>query len=148
MFMYLTCCILTGLLVGKMELCWRISYPSRSISFALVTFNPLFLTSHCKCNFLKSTKCILFFFMKRKAKPMRSSLSIHIYPLHSTFHHLNYAMDFTWTQYLRSTLWVIQRIRLTTSPPSVSQLSRKYVGTSMSHNPVGLHGLLWDSIFF
>jgi hypothetical protein len=31
---------------------------------------------------------------------------------------------------------------LTTSPPSVSQLSREYVGASTSHNPMGLHGLL------
>jgi hypothetical protein len=33
-------------------------------------------------------------------------------------------------------------IRLTTSPPSVSWLSRQNVGASISHNPMGLHGLL------
>jgi hypothetical protein len=32
--------------------------------------------------------------------------------------------------------------RLTTSPPSVSRLSRENVGASMSHNRVGLHDLL------
>jgi hypothetical protein len=35
-----------------------------------------------------------------------------------------------------------RHVRLTTLPPSVSQLSRENVGASMSHNPVGLHGLL------
>jgi hypothetical protein len=33
-------------------------------------------------------------------------------------------------------------VRLTTSPPSVSRLSRENVGASTSHNPMGLHGLL------
>jgi hypothetical protein len=33
-------------------------------------------------------------------------------------------------------------VRLTTSPPSVSPLSRENVGASTSHNPMGLHGLL------
>jgi hypothetical protein len=33
-------------------------------------------------------------------------------------------------------------VRLTTLPPSVSRLSRENVGTSMFHNPMGLHGLL------
>jgi hypothetical protein len=33
-------------------------------------------------------------------------------------------------------------IRLTTWPPSVSQLCRENVEASKSHNPVGLHGLL------
>jgi hypothetical protein len=33
-------------------------------------------------------------------------------------------------------------IRLTTSPPSLSQLSRQNVEASMSHKPMGLHGLL------
>jgi hypothetical protein len=33
-------------------------------------------------------------------------------------------------------------IRLTTSPPSVSLLSRENMGASMSDNPVGLQGLL------
>jgi hypothetical protein len=35
----------------------------------------------------------------------------------------------------------IQCIRLTTSLPSVGQLSRKW-GDSTSYNPMGLHGLL------
>jgi hypothetical protein len=35
-----------------------------------------------------------------------------------------------------------QCVRLTTSPPSVSRLSRENVGASMSHNPIGLHGLI------
>jgi hypothetical protein len=35
-----------------------------------------------------------------------------------------------------------RRVRLTTLPPSVSQLSRENVGASTSHNPMGLHGLL------
>jgi hypothetical protein len=34
------------------------------------------------------------------------------------------------------------RVRLTTLPPSVSQLSRENVGASTSHNPMDLHGLL------
>jgi hypothetical protein len=34
-----------------------------------------------------------------------------------------------------------QRVILTTSPPSVSLLSRK-TGSSISHNSMGLHGLL------
>jgi hypothetical protein len=33
-------------------------------------------------------------------------------------------------------------VRLTTLPPSVSRLSKENVGSSTSHNPVGLHGLL------
>jgi hypothetical protein len=33
-------------------------------------------------------------------------------------------------------------VRLTTLPPSVSQLSRENVGALMSHNPMVLHGLL------
>jgi hypothetical protein len=33
-------------------------------------------------------------------------------------------------------------VRLTTSPPSVSRLSRENVRASTSHNPMGLHGLL------
>jgi hypothetical protein len=37
---------------------------------------------------------------------------------------------------------IARRVWLTTSPPSVSQLSRENVGTSTSHNPMGLHGLL------
>jgi hypothetical protein len=36
-------------------------------------------------------------------------------------------------------------VGLTTSPPSVSRLSRKNEGASISHNPMGLHGLLRDS---
>jgi hypothetical protein len=35
-----------------------------------------------------------------------------------------------------------RRVGLTTLPQSVSRLSRKYVGASTSHNPMGLHGLL------
>jgi hypothetical protein len=35
-----------------------------------------------------------------------------------------------------------RRVRLTTLPPSVSRLSSEIVGTSTSHNPMGLHGLL------
>jgi hypothetical protein len=35
-----------------------------------------------------------------------------------------------------------RQVRLTTSPPSVSRLSRENVGASTSHNPTGLHGLL------
>jgi hypothetical protein len=38
-------------------------------------------------------------------------------------------------------------VRLTTLPPSVSRLSRENVGTSTSHNPMGLHGLLQGKIF-
>jgi hypothetical protein len=40
-----------------------------------------------------------------------------------------------------------QRVRLTTSPPSVSRLSRENVGGSTSHNPVGLHGLLQGQLY-
>jgi hypothetical protein len=35
-----------------------------------------------------------------------------------------------------------QRVRLTTLPPSVNQLSREKVGVSTSHKLMGLHGLL------
>jgi hypothetical protein len=35
-----------------------------------------------------------------------------------------------------------RRVLLTTLPPSVSRFSRQNVGTSTSHNPMGLHGLL------
>jgi hypothetical protein len=35
-----------------------------------------------------------------------------------------------------------QRVRWTTLTPFVSQLSRENVGALMSHNPMGLHGLL------
>jgi hypothetical protein len=34
------------------------------------------------------------------------------------------------------------RVRLTTSPPSVSRLSRQNVGASTSRNAIGLRGLL------
>jgi hypothetical protein len=34
------------------------------------------------------------------------------------------------------------RVRLATLLPSVSRLSRENVGALMSHNPMGLHGLL------
>jgi hypothetical protein len=36
----------------------------------------------------------------------------------------------------------VRRVRLTTSPPSVSRLSKENVGASTSHNPMGLHGML------
>jgi hypothetical protein len=39
------------------------------------------------------------------------------------------------------------RLRLTTLPPSVSRLSRQNVGTSTSHNPMGLHGLLHGCMY-
>jgi hypothetical protein len=35
-----------------------------------------------------------------------------------------------------------RRVRLATLTPSVGRLSRENLGTSMSHNPMGLHGLL------
>jgi hypothetical protein len=35
-----------------------------------------------------------------------------------------------------------RRVRLTTSPPCVSRLSRENVGASTYHNPMGLRGLL------
>jgi hypothetical protein len=38
-------------------------------------------------------------------------------------------------------------VRLTTSPPSVSRLSRENVGASTSHKPMGLHGLLQGSLY-
>jgi hypothetical protein len=34
-----------------------------------------------------------------------------------------------------------RRVRLTTLPPSVSRLSRENMGTSTSHNPMGLQSL-------
>jgi hypothetical protein len=37
-------------------------------------------------------------------------------------------------------------MRLTTSQPSVSRLSRK-CGASTSHNPMGLHGLLQGQLY-
>jgi hypothetical protein len=40
-----------------------------------------------------------------------------------------------------------RRVRLTTLPPSVSQLSRENVGASTSHNPVGLHSLLQGKLY-
>jgi hypothetical protein len=36
----------------------------------------------------------------------------------------------------------IRHVRVTTLPPSVSQLSKQNVGASTSHNPLGLHSLL------
>jgi hypothetical protein len=44
----------------------------------------------------------------------------------------------------RKSSWGVKgdrRVKLTTLPPSVSWLSRENVGASMSHKPVGLHGL-------
>jgi hypothetical protein len=40
-----------------------------------------------------------------------------------------------------------RRVRLTTSPPSVSRLCRENVGAPKSHNPMGLHGLLQGSFY-
>jgi hypothetical protein len=40
-----------------------------------------------------------------------------------------------------------RRVRLTTSPPSVSRFSRENVGASTSHNPMGLHGLLQGYLY-
>jgi hypothetical protein len=37
-----------------------------------------------------------------------------------------------------------RRVRLTTSPPSVSRLCRKIWAASTSHSPMGLHGLLQE----
>jgi hypothetical protein len=35
-----------------------------------------------------------------------------------------------------------RRVKLTTSPPSVSRFYLENVGNSTSHNPIGVHGLL------
>jgi hypothetical protein len=46
----------------------------------------------------------------------------------------------------RKNFWGVecsQCVRLTTSPPSVSVDGLDKVGSSISHNPIGLHGLLW-----
>jgi hypothetical protein len=40
-----------------------------------------------------------------------------------------------------------QRVRQTVLPPSVSRLSRENVGTSTSHNPMGLHGLFQGYLY-
>jgi hypothetical protein len=40
-----------------------------------------------------------------------------------------------------------RRVRLTTSPPSVSRLCRENVGASTSNNPMGLHGLLQGYLY-
>jgi hypothetical protein len=37
-----------------------------------------------------------------------------------------------------------RRVGLTNLPPSVSRLSRQNVGSSTSHNPIGLNGLLQE----
>jgi hypothetical protein len=39
-------------------------------------------------------------------------------------------------------------VRPTTLPPSVNRLSRENVGAPMSHNPMGLHGLLQGQLCF
>jgi hypothetical protein len=41
-----------------------------------------------------------------------------------------------------------RRVRLTTLPPSASRLSIENVGTSTSHNPMGLHDLLERYLYF
>jgi hypothetical protein len=41
-----------------------------------------------------------------------------------------------------------RRVSLTTPPPSLSRLSRKNMGSSTSHNPMGLHGLLQWQLYF
>jgi hypothetical protein len=41
-----------------------------------------------------------------------------------------------------------QHVRLTSLPPSASQLSRENVGASTSHNRMGLHGLLQGYLYF
>jgi hypothetical protein len=40
-----------------------------------------------------------------------------------------------------------QRVRLTTSPPSVSRLSKENVEASRSHTPTGLHVLLQGYLY-
>jgi hypothetical protein len=40
-----------------------------------------------------------------------------------------------------------RHVRLTTLPPSVSQLSRENVGASNSRNTMGLHGLLQGQLY-
>jgi hypothetical protein len=40
-----------------------------------------------------------------------------------------------------------RRVRLTTSPPSVSRLSRENVGASTLDNPISLHGLLQGYLY-
>jgi hypothetical protein len=40
-----------------------------------------------------------------------------------------------------------RRVRLTTSSPSVSLLSRGNVGVLTSHNPMGLHGLFQGQLY-
>jgi hypothetical protein len=40
-----------------------------------------------------------------------------------------------------------RRVRLTTLPPSMSPLSKENVGTSTSHNPMGLHGPLQGYLY-
>jgi hypothetical protein len=40
-----------------------------------------------------------------------------------------------------------RRVRLTTLPPSVNQLSRENVRAPRSHNPIGLHGLLQVQLY-
>jgi hypothetical protein len=40
-----------------------------------------------------------------------------------------------------------RQVRLTTSPPSISRLSRENVGASTSHNPVDFHSLLQGQLY-
>jgi hypothetical protein len=53
-------------------------------------------------------------------------------------------------EYQESSWWIkgARGVRLTNSPPSVSQLSRENVGVSTSHNPTGLRGLLQGYLYF
>jgi hypothetical protein len=52
------------------------------------------------------------------------------------------SLDFSVDLILSVALWPLRRVRLKTSPPSVSRLSRENLGASTFHNPMGLHGPL------